>query len=129
MLSKYAWAGLPARIMMSSLFLISGFGKLAATAATQGYMESFGVPGILVWPAAAFELTAGALLIAGIRLRPLSLLLAGWCLLTAAIFHTNFADQNQMVNFLKNVTMSGAFLAFAVAGIPGWSLLKARDSQ
>lgn len=119
---------LPARVLMSLLFLISGFGKLAANAATQGYMQAHGVPGLLSWPAAVWELGAGTLLLAGLWIRPLCLLLAGWCVLTALIFHTGFGDQNQMINFLKNMTMAGGFLLVArtrpaAASLDGWLAL------
>ncbi|MCJ2016667.1 DoxX family protein [Methylobacterium sp. E-065] len=107
---------------MVALFLVSGIGKLTAVAATQGYMTAYGVPAMLVWPAAAFEIGAGVLLLLGLWTRPLGLCLAGWCLLTAAIFHTAFADQNQLINFLKNLTMAGGFLLLARAGATGFSL-------
>ena len=113
---------LPARVLMSLLFLASGFGKLAAVGATQQYMTAYGVPAVLLWPAAALELSGGVLLVLGLWLRPLALVLAGWCLLTAAIFHTAFSDQVQMVMFLKNMTMAGGFLILARAGAPALGL-------
>lgn len=109
----------PARLLMSLLFLKSGVGKLMAIAGTQAYMESHGLPGILLYPAAVWEIGAGLLLLAGIQLKPLAILLAGWCLLTAAIFHTKFSDPNQMTNFLKNLTMAGSFLLLAKSGVAG----------
>ncbi|MGI4793835.1 MAG: DoxX family membrane protein, partial [Janthinobacterium lividum] len=54
---------LPARLLMSLLFLLSGFSKLAQNTAIQGYMQAYGVPGGLSWPAAAWELSAGLLLL------------------------------------------------------------------
>ena len=116
------WVDLPARTLMSVLFLLSGVGKITAVAATQAYMAAYGVPGLLLWPAAALEIGSGLLLLLGLGLRPLGLLLAGWCLLTALIFHTAFADQNQMINFLKNLTMAGGFLLLAERGAPTFSL-------
>ncbi|MCJ2135569.1 DoxX family protein [Methylobacterium sp. J-026] len=116
------WADAPARTLMSALFLLSGIGKLTAVSATQGYMAAYGVPGVLLWPAAAFEIGSGALLLLGLWTRPLGVLLAGWCLLTAAIFHTAFADQNQLINFLKNLAMAGGFLLLARAGATSLSL-------
>lgn len=112
------WVDLPARLLMSALFLLSGFGKLTAVAATQAYMAAYGVPGTLLWPAAALEVGAGLLLLLGFGLRPLGAVLAGWCLLTALIFHTAFADQNQTINFLKNLAMAGGFLLLARRGAP-----------
>jgi putative oxidoreductase len=116
------WIDAPARALMSVLFLLSGFGKVTAVAATQAYMQAYGVPGVLLWPAAAWEIAGGILLLIGLGTRPLAVLLAGWCLLTAAIFHTAFGDQNQMINFLKNLPMTGGFLVLAKTGAPGLSI-------
>jgi putative oxidoreductase len=102
-----------ARLLVSLLFLVSGTTKLTETAPLQAYMQAHGVPGTLIWPAAAWEIGAGLLFLAGFGIRPLAVLLAGWCLLTAAVFHTAFGDANQLINFLKNLTMAGAFLLLA----------------
>jgi putative oxidoreductase len=112
----------PGRALMALIFLVSGIGKLSAVVATQGYMEAFGVPGVLVWPAAVWEIVSGVLLLIGLWTRPLSLALAGWCLLTAFIFHMKWTDPMQMINFLKNVTMAGGFLLVAKSGAPGFSV-------
>lgn len=117
-----SWVDAPARLLMSALFLLSGISKLTAVSATQGYMAAYGVPAVLLWPAAAFEIGSGTLLLLGLWTRPLGVLLAGWCLLTASIFHTAFADQNQLINFLKNLTMAGGFLLLSRAGATGLSL-------
>jgi putative oxidoreductase len=113
---------LPARLLMSILFLMSGVGKLTAVAATQGYMEAYGVAGILIWPAAALEIGGGLMLVMGLWARPLALVLAAWCLLTASIFHTKFSDPTQMIMFLKNLTMAGGFLLLAKSGAANFSV-------
>jgi putative oxidoreductase len=110
------WVDLPARLLMASIFLVSGLVKLAESGAMQKYMEAFGVPGMLVWPAAAFELTCGVLLVIGLWVRPASVLLAGWCLLTASIFHTAWSDPTQLMMFMKNLVMAGGFLILAKHG-------------
>ena len=120
--SSFRWAAMPARVLLAVLFLASGVLKLTLSGAMQQYMAAYGVPAVLLWPAAAWELTAGALLILGLWGRPVALLLAGWCLLTAAIFHRDVVDLNQLTNLLKNITMAGAFLLFAAYGLPGWRL-------
>jgi putative oxidoreductase len=119
LLSLTKWVDAPARILMSLLFLVSGIGKLVAVVTTQAFMKQYGVSGALIWPAALWEISGGILLLTGLWVRPLSILLAGWCLLTASIFHTAFGDPNQMVHFLKNMTMAGGFLILARAGAPG----------
>ncbi len=45
-------------------------------------------------------------------------LLAGFCLLTAVLFHCKFGERNQLLHFEKNLTMAGGFLILAIAG-PG----------
>jgi putative oxidoreductase len=107
------WIDVAARILISLLFLVSAWTKLTETSTLQAYMHAFGVPGILVWPAAAWELAAGLLFLVGLAIRPLAILLAGWCLLTAIIFHTQFANLEALMNFFKNCTMAGGFLLVA----------------
>ncbi|KAF2111180.1 hypothetical protein BDV96DRAFT_582716 [Lophiotrema nucula] len=73
-------------------------------------MEAYGVPGSLIYPAAAFEIVSGVMLLVDRKTKHLGWLLAGWCILTAAIFHADFKDQTQLIMFLKNMTMAGGFL-------------------
>lgn len=125
----YSWLEAPARLLMALLFLVSATTKVAETSDIQAYMNAFGLPGILVWPAAAWEYAAGALLVIGLWVRPVCMLLAGWCVLTAVIFHTKFSDLEQLMNFFKNMTMAGAFLIYAKYRSPGASIDAARASR
>ncbi|MDH4260346.1 MAG: DoxX family protein, partial [Gammaproteobacteria bacterium] len=84
----------------------------------RGYMEAMHVPGALLWPTILFEIGAGLSVAVGYRTRIVATLLAGFCLLTAAIFHNQFADQIQMIMFLKNLAMAGGFILMASVG-PG----------
>ena len=106
---------------MSILFLLSGVGKLGAVKETQQYMEAYGVPGSLIYPAAALEITGGTMTLLGIFTQPVSMILSGWCLLTASIFHTDLQDQTQKIMFLKNMAMAGGFLILADGKAQGWS--------
>ena len=112
------------RIMIGAPFVMSGLGKLAAYAATVGYIASVGLP----LPPLAFvvavltELGGGLLLLSGYRARAVSLAMALFCLVTAMFFHHNFADQNQMIHFLKNVMMAGGLLQIAYFGAGAFSL-------
>ena len=84
------------------------------------------MPGILIWPAAAWETAAGICLVLGIYPRLIALGLAGWCLLTASIFHRAWGDPVQFMHFFKNVTMAGAFFMLATMGMTGWSVMRPR---
>jgi putative oxidoreductase len=110
---------LAGRILLAVPFLLSGLGKLGAYSATAGYMSAVGVPGVLLPAVIATEVLGGLAIIFGWKTRVVAFLLAGFCLLTALIFHRNFADQMQMINFLKNVSMAGGFLVLVAHG-GGW---------
>jgi len=117
-----AWLEAPVRLLMALLFLVSATTKVSQTTGIQAYMQAYGVPEILIWPATAWEYATAALLALGLLIRPVSLLLAAWCVLTALIFHTKFSDLNQLMNFFKNMTMAGGFLMLAGTGSRGGSL-------
>jgi putative oxidoreductase len=93
------------RLLIGLPFLMSGFGKLTTYAATTGYIGSVGLPlAPLGWAiAVAFEIGGGLLLVLGFRAREVAFGLAVFTLATAVFFHRNFADQNQMIHFLKNI--------------------------
>jgi putative oxidoreductase len=110
MLSQSKFIDPLARLLIAAIFLLSGLGKFAASSQMAGYMAAFGVPGALVWPAAAFEVGSALLLLAGLYTRPVALLLTGFTVLTALIFHRDFADQTQTIMFLKNLAMAGGLL-------------------
>ena len=122
-------ADLPARAALSAIFILSGIGKIAAFAATQGYMEAFGLPGGLLAPTIAFEIGAGTALLLGLGTRYVALLLVGFSLVTALVFHRDVADQIQQIMFLKNVAMAGGLLLLAKTGAPGMSLDAVRANR
>jgi putative oxidoreductase len=109
---------LAGRTLLAMLFLLSGLGKLGAYNATAGYMSSVGVPGALLPVVIAAEVVGALAIVLGWKSRPVAVLLAGFSLLTAITFHRNFADQIQMTNFLKDVSIAGGFLLLAANG-PG----------
>ena len=115
-------AELIGRILLSALFLLSGLGKIGAYAATTGYMASVGVPSMFLPLAIITEVVGAIAIIAGWKTRTVSLFLAGFSLLTALIFHSNLGDQMQMVMFLKNLSITGAFLMLAANGSGRYSI-------
>jgi putative oxidoreductase len=104
------------RILLASLFLLSGVGKITAYAATAGYMASAGVPGALLPLVIGLEVLGSIAIIAGWNTRTVAVLLAGFSVVSGVLFHSNFADQIQMIMFLKNLSIAGAFLLLAANG-------------
>jgi len=115
-------AELGGRILLASLFLISGLGKIGAYAGTAAYMKALGVPGALLPVVIATEVLGSIAIIVGWKTRITAFLLAGFTLLSALLFHNNFADQIQMIMFLKNVAIAGAFLLLVANGAGALSL-------
>ena len=104
------------RVLMVGLFLLSGVGKISAYAATAGYMASVGVPSGVLPLVIATEVLGSLAIVLGWKTRVVAFLLAGFTLLTGILFHNNFADQTQMIMFMKNVSIAGAFLLLTVNG-------------
>ena len=120
-----SYAPLIARLFIGAFFLLFGVFKITDIAGTAGYMEMVGLPGFLAWPAAIFETALGLSLILGFQIRLMALGGAGFCILTALLFHRDFADQTQMIMFLKNFSIAGAFLMFFANGAGKYALDKA----
>ena len=115
-------ADLAARVLISAMFLIEGFAKIGNYEGVEGYMAAVGVPGILLPLVIAAEILGAICVIVGWQARLAAFALAGFCILTAVIFHAEFADFNQKIHFMKNIGLAGGFL-FLVAKGPGpWSL-------
>jgi putative oxidoreductase len=112
------------RLLIGLPFAMSGLGKLAAYAATTGLIASAGLPfpPLAFAVAVAVELGGGLLLVAGYQTRTVALVLAVFSLATAVSFHSNFADQNQMIHFLKNVMMAGGLLQIVAFGAGALSI-------
>jgi putative oxidoreductase len=106
------------RILIGVLFLVSGLSKIAAPAATQGYIASVGLPLPFVSYAiaVAVEVLGSSLLIAGVRTRFVAAGMAVFALATALTFHKNFADQNQLIHFMKNIAIMGGLLQVVAFG-------------
>ena len=113
---------LSGRIGLSLIFIISGWGKIAAYAGTQQYMESAGLPGALLPLVIALELGGGLAILTGAFTRWIALAIAAFSLLSAAIFHADFGDAAQAISFWKNVAMAGGFLMLAAHGAGTFSL-------
>ena len=120
--SQAKQADLAARILISAMFLIEGVAKIGNYEGVEGYMEAAGVPGIMLPLVIAAEILGALAVIVGWRARWAALALAGFCILTAVFFHTDFADFNQKIHFMKNLAIAGGFLFLVAQGPGSWSL-------
>ena len=117
-----ATASLLGRLGLSLIFILSGWGKLAAYAGTQQYMDAAGVPGALLPLVIALELGGGLAILAGVATRWFALAIAAFSLVAAALFHADLADPMQAILFWKNVAIAGGFLLLAANGAGAFSV-------
>ena len=113
-----------ARFLISGLFLLNGIFKISNYDGTIGWMESYGLPGILIIPAILLEIVGPIFIILGYQAKIAAGLLSLFCIATAVIFHNNFSDQMQLISFLKNIALAGGFLFIFINGTKDFSLDK-----
>ena len=112
------------RILISVLFLISAYDKIFSIDGSMSWMEGFGIPGFLLYPAIALEIILPLCIIIGYQARVAAGLLAIFCLATAFIFHLDIIDPMQKVSFFKNISLAGGFLFIVANGTKDWSIDK-----
>jgi putative oxidoreductase len=112
------------RLLIAVIFIFAGFGKLMAPAGTQAYIASGGLPFPLLAyiVAVVVEFGGGLLLLVGFQTRIVAAVLAVFSVVTAIAFHSNFADQSMLINFLKNLAMAGGLLQVVAFGAGSLSL-------
>ena len=114
-------AALVGRLLLTSLFVREGYGKIFDYAGVQDYMAQFGVSPSLLPLVILTELGGGLLVAFGGFTRAAAIALAGFALLTAWFFHRG-DDADAMIAFQKNLAIAGGFLVLAANGAGAWSL-------
>ena len=113
------------RVLLGLMFLVSGVHKIADPHGTQQYMIMMGMTWMTTLfyiGAVAVELAGSLSLLLGYRARAAAWLLFLFMIPTTLIFHTNFGDPNQMIHFLKNVSIMGGLLYVARYGAGRYSM-------
>jgi len=123
-MSDTRYLPLAGRLLIGLPFLFFGLAKAATFAKTVALVEMVGIPLPLLGAIGAItlEIGGGLLLVAGLKVRPVAVLLAIFTMVTAYYFHSNLADENTMVHFFKNVMMTGGLLQVVAFGAGALSL-------
>ena len=134
---------LAARILLSAMFILSGYPKLLDPAGTAGMIAGAGLPAAtaLAYLAGIFELLLGLFILVGFQTRISAVLLAAFAAFTGVVFHSgaiNVPDFPAAANglltmfnglmMMKNLTIAGGFLALAAAGAGAYSVDGRRGS-
>jgi len=110
------------RVLIAFMFVMSGLNKMNNYSNTVGWMEAMGVPGNLLPLVIVLEVLGGAAIMIGWQTRIAAILFSAFSVMSAAIFHADFSDQNQMIHFMKNVSIAGGFLFLIVYGAGTYAL-------
>ena len=111
------------RLFLGHIFLLAGLNKLGdGYAGTAGYMDSVGVPGGLLPLVIALEIVGGLMILLGFKVKWAAYALAGFTIAAAVIFHSNLAEQMQMILFMKNFSIAGGLLLVAAHGAGALSI-------
>lgn len=122
-MKKFEDSGLlAARILMTILFITAGWGKITGYAGTQQYMEAMGVPGFMLPLVILLEFGGGLAIMFGFLTRFTALFTAGFTILTAFLFHSNFAEGVNQLMFMKNLSIAGGFLVLSLVGPGAYSI-------
>lgn len=117
------------RILLSFIFIFSGFGKITGFTGTAAYMASKGMPMVPLFLVGAIcvEFIGGLLLLVGYRARLVATVFFLFLIPTTLIFHNFWAAdaahyQDQLINFMKNVSIMGGMLYVVAFGAGAHSL-------
>lgn len=113
---------LVARILMPILFIVAGWGKINGYTATAGYMTSMGVPSFFLPLTILLEFGGGLAILFGFFTRTTALITAVFTILTALIFHTDFAQGVNQMMFMKNLSIAGGFFVLFASGPGAFSI-------
>jgi len=116
---------LVARILLAVMFFISGLHKIADPQGTQQYMSAMGMTwftGVFYVGAIIIEIVGSVSLLLGYHARLGAWLLVLFMIPATLLFHTHFADPNQMIHFLKNLSVMGGLLYVATYGAGALSM-------
>ncbi|MBB4008829.1 DoxX family protein [Allorhizobium taibaishanense] len=133
-----------ARILLSVIFILSGFGKLADPAGTAGMIAGAGLPAanVLTYLAGIFELVTGLCVLVGFQTKIVGWALALFCVFTAVMFHSGqiavpgwpdaalgLINTLNSIMMMKNFTLAGAYILLATVGAGAYSLDARRGAK
>ncbi len=128
---------LVARILLSFIFVYSGFGKLMDPAGTAGMITGAGLPAAtaLAYLAGLFELVTGLAVLVGFQTKIAAFALAAFCVFTGLVFHSGtvavpgwpdaalgWINTLNGIMLMKNITLAGAYILLGAFGAGGYSV-------
>ncbi|RWA73345.1 MAG: DoxX family protein [Mesorhizobium sp.] len=107
---------LAGRLLLSLIFVHEGLQLATHFEGAQKAMAALGIGTPLLLATIALQLGAGLSVALGILARLGAVGLGLFCLMTAGLFHTNFASQNELLHFEKDLAIAGGMFVLAASG-------------
>lgn len=104
------------RLLLSLIFLHEGLSLAASLSTTLASFSKLGLPMPVTLAVIALQLGAGLSIAAGLFTGLGANALALFCLATALLFHTNLANQNELLHFEKDLAIAGGMFVLASSG-------------
>ena len=115
------------RVVLAAMMFWSGFGHLLSFASIHNYIADWSVPGFIKPILIAWEIGAGLLLLTGAWTRAAATSLVVFCVLAGFLQHVHEESDLatlELIDFMKNMALTGGFLYVIAAGGGEWSLGK-----
>ena len=110
------------RFVITAIFLSAGLSKVFILDGLMAYMESFRIVSDLIYPAIVLELGGSLCIIFGIYTRLAAAALAIHTVALAFIFHMQPASPEDMIHFMKNLTIAAGLMLLVRDGSGAWSI-------
>jgi putative oxidoreductase len=110
------------RVLLAAMMFWSGYGRLMSFASVHNYVADWGVPMWMKPILVAWEIGAGLLLLTGFHTRGAAIALAIFCVLSGFLVHLHDGDELQLIDFMKNMALTGGFLYVFACGAGSYSL-------
>jgi putative oxidoreductase len=113
---------LASRLLLAWIFVHEGVFLAANFASASTSMAKIGVPTVALVATIGLQLIAGIAIAVGWHARLGAAALGLFCLATAILFHTNFANRNELLHFEKDLAIAGGMFVLMLRGVGGYSV-------
>jgi putative oxidoreductase len=113
---------LASRVLLAWIFVHEGVFLATNFGAASASMAKSGVPAPALVATIGLQLVAGIAIAVGWHARLGAAALGLFCLATAILFHTNFANRNELLHFEKDLAIAGGMFVLMLRGAGGYSV-------
>jgi putative oxidoreductase len=113
---------LASRLLLAWIFIHEGVFLATNFAAAAASMAKSGVPAPALVATIGLQLVSGIAIAVGWHARLGAAALGLFCLATAILFHTNFANRNELLHFEKDLAIAGGMFTLMLRGAGEYSI-------